>query len=460
MDRTELRAVWASTLSPCMNSPEEIADLVGAARRAHLNCVIVQVRHRGMTFYQSSTEPPAPTWARTPSFDPLQTLLFQAHDTTSGTQRLDVYAWFNVFNFGKVETTSLSLEQQRKIKEWMSYTTSGTKTTFLDPAIPEVQEYLLSLIRECVKKYPVDGVNLDFIRYPEEEAGYHPVAIRRFQNLYGRTDRPTPNDPQWNEFRREQVCAFVRRCAAEVWELRPEAMLSVCAVGFGAVPSENDFTKSSPYRQVHQDWAGWAREGAVDIVTRMGYKREHVPAHAKQFRDWADFSLRLAEQCPGNLITIGIGGYFNEPDHVIVQYREAKRRGLGTSIFSYWRPDKTSDTTKRYGAASSLWERIANEVYPDLAQPPRPQWRKDCATLVVQCQRTENKEPADGAVLELRGPITRSLRADGNGYAVFTAMPTGRYELRVAGQEWRGLDLLATPGVKHLRVEMRASKAQ
>lgn len=459
-ERTELRAVWASTLSPCMNSPQEITDLVSAVRRAHLNCVIAQVRHRGMTYYRSSIEPPAAAWASAKSFDPLETLLTQAHETTSGAQRLEVYAWFNVFNFGNVEATSLSLEQKEKIRGWMSYTTSGTRTTFLDPAIPDVQEYLLALIRECVKQYPVDGVNLDFIRYPEEEAGYHPLAIQRFQKLYGRTDLPTPADPQWNEFRREQISAFVRRCAAEVWETRPQAIVSVCAVGFGGVPADGDFKKSSPYRQVHQDWAGWMQEGAVDIVTRMGYKREHIPAHAKQFRDWADFSVRLSKECPGNLVTIGIGGYFNEPDHVIAQYREAQRRGLGTSLFSYWRPDKTSDATKHYGAASGLWDRLAKEVYPELAAAPRPVWRKQRATLVVHCLDPKKKVPADGAEIELRGTITRKLRADGNGIAVFTAVPTGRYKLVVAGHDERSVDALLTPGIKHETVQVPAASSQ
>jgi uncharacterized lipoprotein YddW (UPF0748 family) len=429
----DLRGVWASTLSPCMNSPEEVRQLVEAVRRAHLNCIVAQVRHRGITYYRSELEPPAPQWVQRPGFDPLATLVHEAHDTSAGAQRLDVYAWFNVFNFGNVEATSLTQQQRERIRGWLSYGTTGTRTQFLDPAIPDVQEYLLSLIRECVSRYPVDGVNLDFVRYPEEEAGYHPVAIERFQRLYGRHDRPTPKDPQWNEFRREQISGFVRRCAAEVWKIRPDAMVSVCAVGFGGAPPNDDFTKSSPWREVHQDWAGWAREGCVDVVLRMGYKREHVPAHARQFRDWADFSKRLLAQCPGNLVTLGIGGYFNSADNVLVQYREARRRGLGTCLFSYWRPEAGAEATKRFGAENPIWERIGAEIYPDPVAPPRPDWRKNRATIAVQCRDKASGKPIDGARVTLTGSVQRQLRADGNGWAVFTAVPLGRYEISLDG---------------------------
>jgi uncharacterized lipoprotein YddW (UPF0748 family) len=431
----ELRAVWASTLSPCLNTPDEIHDLVAAVRKAHLNTVIAQVRHRSITYFRSEIEPPAPSWAGRADFDPLATLIREAHETTAPHARLDVYAWFNVFNFGNADNTSLSLEQRARIKSWLSYTTTGTRTGFLDPAIPDVQEYLLSLIRECVEKYPVDGVNLDFIRYPEEEAGYHPVAIARFQKLYQRSDRPTPTDPEWNQFRRDQITAFVRRCAAAVWKVRPDAVVSVCAVGFGGAPPKGDFTRSSPYRQVHQDWAGWAREGCVDIVTRMGYKREHIPAHAQQFREWADFSRKLQDECHGPLITLGIGGFFNTPDNVIAQYREAMRRSLGTSIFSYWRPESGADSSGKCGAQNPLWERLGKEVYQEWCSPPRPEWRREKAVVAVHCVRKngESVQPVDGTTVTLHGTVERVLRTDGNGWAVFVALPSGRYTVAAEG---------------------------
>jgi uncharacterized lipoprotein YddW (UPF0748 family) len=42
----------------------------------------------------------------------------------------------------------------------------GTKKAFFDPANPDLQNYLLSLYEEIVKNYDVDGLQLDYIRYP------------------------------------------------------------------------------------------------------------------------------------------------------------------------------------------------------------------------------------------------------------------------------------------------------
>ena len=345
-----------------------------------------------------------------------------------------------MFNFGGLDRPDdgLTPDQRERIAGWMSYDTTGTRHTFLDPAIPAVQDYLLLIVQECLAKYPVDGVNLDFIRYPEEEAGYHPEAVARFDRLTSRTGTPKPNDPEWNAFRRAQVTGFVRRCAAAVWRMKPDAMFTVCAVGFGGVPADGDFTHSSPYRQVHQDWAGWAREGTVDIVTRMGYKRESVPAHAKQFRDWADFSKRLADESSGPLVTLGIGGYFNTLDGTLAQYAEARRRGLGTSLFSYWRPVKESDTTKQFGPASPFWATLGERVYPQPAPPPRPDWRKKVGVLTGLALDAAGK-PMDSVEVALTGPgPERHLATDGGGWFVFVNLGPGTYTVSVPGSRTDG----------------------
>ena len=70
----------------------------------------------------------------------------------------------------------------------------------------------------------------------------------------------------------------------------------------------------------------------------MGYKREWVEDQAKEFRDWADYSNELIDKSEGRMVTVGIGGHFNPIENMLTQYREARDRGLGTSLFSYDRP--------------------------------------------------------------------------------------------------------------------------
>lgn len=427
-----LRAVWASTLSPAMDSPEEIRALVAASRRAGLNAVIAQVRHRGLTWYASGIEPNAPCMRARPGFDPLATLLREARDTTVPAERLRVHAWFNVFSLaGLRDDPAMPAALRARYGGWFSPDTSGSLTRFLDPGIPEVQDHLIALVAECVRQHDVDGVNLDYIRYPEEDAGYHPVAVARFNRLHGRAGRPSPRDPQWNAFRRDQITAFVRRCAVTVWTARPDALVTVNAVGFGAPRAR--FEQSSPYVQVHQDWAGWALEGCVDGVTRMGYKRESVAAHARQFRDWADFSADLQRRAAGPFVSVGIGGYLNTMPETLAQYGEAARRDLGTSVFSYHRPIREAEATRRFGAASPLWAALGAGPHTEPAAHPTAAWRSGHGVLCVRVLSVAGA-PADGTTVTLHaGGRARSLATDGSGYAIFMRVPPGACRVAAAG---------------------------
>ena len=427
-----LRAVWASTLSPAMDSPDEIRALVAATRRAGMNAVIAQVRHRGITYYRSAIEPPAPAMRARAGFDPLATLLREARDTTVPSERLRVHAWFNVFSMAGVrDDPAMPADLRAQYNGWFSPDTSGSLTRFLDPGIPEVQDHLIALISECVRQYDVDGVNLDYIRYPEEDAGYHPVALARFNRLHGRTGVPSPRDPQWNAFRRDQITAFVRRCAMTVWTARPEALVTVNAVGFGAPRAR--FEQSSPYVQVHQDWAGWALEGCVDGVTRMGYKRESVPAHARQFRDWADFSADLQRRAAGPFVSVGIGGYLNTMPETLAQYGEAARRNLGTSLFSYHRPILEAEALRRFGAASPLWAALGARLHAEPAAHPTAAWRTGHGVVCVRVLSAAGA-PVDGTTVTLGGGgSVRSLRTDGSGYAIFMKVPPGAYPVTAVG---------------------------
>jgi uncharacterized lipoprotein YddW (UPF0748 family) len=453
----EIRAVWASTLQPCMNSPEEIRALVATARRAGLNTIIAQVRHRGVTWYNSDLEPRAPAIRMNPGFDPLATLLREARDTTGGQPRIAVIAWFNVFRLGSMEPddTPASATPAARYRDWLSRTTSGTQSDFLDPAIPEVQDFLIHMVDECLTRYDVDGINLDYIRYPEEDVGYHPCAIARFRALTGNLDALADrNNPGWNDFRRAQVTAFVRRCAVTVWARRPGALMTVDATAFGGPPADGDFSRSSPYRQVMQDWAGWARDGWVDAVIRMGYKRESVPAQAKQFRDWADFSLQLQREAHGPIVTLGIGGYLNDLCATLAQYREAQARSLGTSLFSYWRPLRDSAETRQFGPYSPLWDALRSTIYPTHAPLPRPDWRRQIA-VIAGIAHSADGTPLDGITVRLTADRCpdQTTHTDGSGFYAFSRLAAGTYTVSAPGASPATRTVTVKPGDVSLALE-------
>src|SRR5262249_37455119 len=84
---------------------------------------------------------------------------------------------------------------------------------FLDPGHPDVHEHLVQVVAGLVKNYPVDGVHLDYIRYPETlkdsdqtgyGVGYNAASVERFNRAQGRKGLPERTDPAWKDWRRQQ----------------------------------------------------------------------------------------------------------------------------------------------------------------------------------------------------------------------------------------------------------------
>jgi hypothetical protein len=225
--------------------------------------------------------------------------------------------------------------------------------------------------------------------------------------------------------------------------VRPRAVVSVDATAFGGFPA-GGFRESSPYNQVFQDWAGWLRDGWVDAVFRMGYKRETEPKQARDFRAWADFSRELQSDCPGQYVTLGIGGYLNSLEGALAQYAEARKRGLGTSLFSYHRPIKEAGDTRQFGAASPFYQVLSDRIYTRHAPAPAPRWRERIG-IVIGTLKDESGRPADGATVSLAG-TSHKTRTDGSGVFAFSRVKPGSYTIAARGFPMDGQKIEVRPG--------------
>ena len=78
---------------------------------------------------------------------------------------------------------------------WVTRTIDGTWDTYLDPGLPEIREYLAAIVGEIAAEYPVDGIHLDYVRYPSNWHGYHPRALARYRAETGATGIPDPRTP-------------------------------------------------------------------------------------------------------------------------------------------------------------------------------------------------------------------------------------------------------------------------
>ena len=112
------------------------------------------------------------------------------------------------------------------MSETIPYSVSEHNGYFIDPANPEVQAFLYNLIDEIILRYRPDGINLDYIRYPQSLApnysnydqsnwGYTKFAREEFEKMYGVDPiELTTSDPlwyQWKMYRAGKITDFVKR---------------------------------------------------------------------------------------------------------------------------------------------------------------------------------------------------------------------------------------------------------
>jgi uncharacterized lipoprotein YddW (UPF0748 family) len=126
---------------------------------------------------------------------------------------------------------------------------------FMNPAVPEVRAHLAAMAQEIVSDYDVDGLVLDYIRYPGQSWSFDKTSLGRFGN------EPSIDPVGWQQFRVAQIDATVEEIAAKVRAARPDVLLSAAVWG-DAEMGERWFAQS-PRR--------WLAEGWLDYTQPMVY---------------------------------------------------------------------------------------------------------------------------------------------------------------------------------------------
>jgi hypothetical protein len=139
-------------------------------------------------------------------------------------------------------------------------------THMLSAAYPEVRKFKRDIFMEWMQNYPIDGIQLDFIRYPYYtkdlrvgygKHGYDEPVLKAFRILYGCPDdfQPAIDDPRFLLFKREMVTQFIR-------ELRQDMKAAGIDLPVG-VYNSMAYGRSDSMRTVTQDWETWEREALV-----------------------------------------------------------------------------------------------------------------------------------------------------------------------------------------------------
>ena len=309
-----IRGVWSHPGFFGSDEPAARAKIVATLDgyvRAGINTVIILVKNTtGHVYFKSDIGVGDPAW----SWDFFDVFFKEARQ-----RGLAVHPWFCVF------PESAVLGQVRQHPEWLIRGPKGEMVGAANPALPEVRAYELSLMLELARRYPVDWIHLDYIRFPcdpaepyfsfdagtralfEAETGQDPAAIKA-------KDSGNIMWNEWIEWNGGHVTRFVRELRAALRDLgRP---VKISAAVFPAADKAKVL--------IGQDWESWARQGLVDMLCPMLYINSAV-LFEKYARRAVEIGTGRVQVCPG----IGLGSSHNQntPEGMAGQIETSRRLG-------------------------------------------------------------------------------------------------------------------------------------
>lgn len=307
----EIRGVW---ISPSLFGTEEksaiekIQSTLDEYKDAGINTLIIMIKSTsGLVYYNSSIAQKDSSY----NWDFFGTFLKEAKK-----RNMTVHPWFCVFTEGGL------YGEVRKHPEWLIQSRKSEFVNVVNPALPEVREYEMSLILELVKNYDVDWVHLDYIRYPCSPAE---VYFSFDSNTRGQFNKYLGEDPlliknadsgnmvwnEWIEWNASQVTRFVSDLKTALAGTKKNVKISA------AVFPLNSNSKVL----IGQDWELWAKKGLVDMLCPMLYTN-YDGLFLKYSRAAADIA---DSRC---LLCLGVGLYTshnkNTPEGVIKQMQIGK----------------------------------------------------------------------------------------------------------------------------------------
>ncbi len=442
----EFRGVWVDAFHPGFKSASEIDDLVTRVSQARMNAIIAEVLAYHDTgggghgaYWQSNIVPEAAEL--TGGYDALGYLCNAAH--AAG---IEVHAWLVSYrvslSWPPAGNTFLAAHPEYMM---VSQADMGTNAGIggkylLDPGSPDVQDYLLSIVRELVTRYPIDGIHWDYIRYEPTDSettdagyptdvSYTRSGLARFKQITGYTGTPPPSgEPSWDDFRRREVTELVRRVRAELPTIttNPRQPLRHTAALITWDDAPADFADSRTYKYCFQDWPLWMEKGYLDAGCPMQYDREHCSDQYQWYRNWVDAAVGW--RYDRHLFT-GQGAYLNGMANSVTQLEYAYGKGVdGTVNYSYYatRANETyCDGSDGWSNDWSWYSYLSDHLFTAFAPTPTMPWRDPATategTLYGRVTHSVTGEPFDDVTVQV-GSLD-AVKTDGSGYYVVTMIP-------------------------------------
>ena len=295
----EYRAVWLTTIKGLdwpheevrgdyLQQREDLCRMLDSLQAIHINTILLQTRVRGDVIYPSEIEPFAPVFtgrhSQGPDYDPLAFAIEECHK-----RGMQLHAWLVTIPLGDAAYVKGHGKNALPRKK-PTQCTKFKGAWYMEPSHPATIRHLEALVEEMVTRYDIDGIHLDYIRYPEYCDSYPDWA-------YYNKDRRGMSRAGW---RRDNITRLMTALYSKVKSLKPWVCVSAATLG-----KHDDVTRYSSYgwnayHTVHQEAQEWMRRGIVDAVFPMIYYTDN---HFYPFVcDWGEHAY-------GRHVVAGIGTY-------------------------------------------------------------------------------------------------------------------------------------------------------
>lgn len=314
--KREVRAMWLTTIGgldwpktyahtprTIEKQKQELRDLLDRLQKANFNTVLLQTRIRGTVIYPSQYEP----WdgcvsgnpGVSPGYDPLAFAIEECHK-----RGMECHAWVVSIPVGRPNGTGPKNLKRRHPELLMKV---GDEM-FMRPEKRETADYIAGICREIIRNYDIDGIHLDYIRYPETMK----LTISKAQA-------------------RENISQIVKAVHDAVKAEKPWVKMSCSPIG-----KRNDLNRYwsrgwNAEEKGCQDVKRWTREGWMDQIYPMMYFRGD---------NFFPFAADWKEQSNGKTVSAGLGIYFLSPKEANWNFQEIEREmnvcrqmGIGTAMF-------------------------------------------------------------------------------------------------------------------------------
>jgi len=291
---------------------------------AGINTIVPNMLWAGLAHYPSDVLPRSTTFLH--YGDQLAAALKAARQNG-----LQCHAWFVCWN---LSTAPEDFVARMKKTGRLQLTSEGHTIPWLSPSHPDNVALALAALEEVARRYPVDGLHLDYIRYSNGNVDYSPAARRAFEQRLGHAAAGWPQSARpggalaadFQRFRAEQITAFVRAARERLNRVRPGIKLS--AAVFAGYPE--------CVAGVGQDWAAWLKNGSVDFVCPMNYTAE-LPLFAGRTAVHLQLAGAAGRVYPGLGVTADESQL--RPDQAIEQIVALRQLGAaGFMLFDCSRP--------------------------------------------------------------------------------------------------------------------------